>query len=77
MQAYNAWNVSATLLHTFIPYTSTDGWLDMFIHEAFHHYQYWAPDADWIALPNTAMEAGDRSILTFFGHAAMMSAPRS
>ena len=29
-------------------YTNHDVWVDMFVHELFHYYQFWGPDSVWI-----------------------------
>lgn len=38
------------LSNTPIPYSSHDVWVGLFVHELFHHYQFHAPDSDWISL---------------------------
>jgi hypothetical protein len=38
------------LTNTTIPYSRLDAWVNTFVHEAFHHYQFYAPDSDWVSL---------------------------
>ncbi len=46
--AYTAHNMDRETLFGASGYTRHNVWVDMYVHECFHHYQFHAPDSNWI-----------------------------